>query len=151
LARALVARFSEKFKRGPLTVSAGAIRVLEAFPWPGNIRQLENALQQAVLTSTGPELLPEHLSPAVCGAPSTPAGPGGSPSPEAPPSLAEQRGEQERRVIGRALAEANNCRSRTARALGISRVTLYNKMKKYGLLEGSRPWPRSARGNGEGE
>jgi DNA-binding NtrC family response regulator len=35
--------------------------VLQSFPWPGNIRQLENAVQLAVLVSRGPELLEEHL------------------------------------------------------------------------------------------
>jgi transcriptional regulator with PAS, ATPase and Fis domain len=149
LSRAMVVEFSKKFKKNLFTISDEAIESLEAFPWPGNIRQLENALQQAVLMSTGRELLREHLPPAVRDAifapPTAAASAARAP---APGSLAEQRDEQERRAIERALTEANNCRSRAAQALGVSRVTLYNKLKKYGLLEGPRPWPGNARGNG---
>jgi transcriptional regulator with PAS, ATPase and Fis domain len=57
-------------------------------------------------------------------------------------SLAEHRGLHERCAVERALEEAKQCRSRAAQALGISRVTLYNKMKKYGLVDRPRPWAR---------
>src|SRR5262249_39896117 len=61
LARDLAARFGERFGCGPVGVGAEALGLLEAFPWPGNVRQLENVVQQAVLLSDGPELLPRHL------------------------------------------------------------------------------------------
>jgi transcriptional regulator with PAS, ATPase and Fis domain len=133
LARGMVAFFSKKFKKELFGIHPEALRALASFPWPGNIRQLENVIQQSVLMSRGPELLKEHLpqpvrealaAPPAIGrqAPQTPAG-----------SLAQHRDEQERYAIERALAEANNCRSKAAAALGISRVTLYNKLKKYGI------------------
>jgi transcriptional regulator with PAS, ATPase and Fis domain len=133
LARGMVAFFSKKFKKELFAIHPEALRGLEAFPWPGNIRQLENVIQQSVLMSKGPELLKEHL-PQPLREPTASPRPNGTPSPPPPvSSLVEYRDEQERYAIERALAESNNCRSRAAVALGVSRVTLYNKLKKYGI------------------
>jgi two-component system, NtrC family, response regulator HydG len=132
LARAVAARFNTKFGKGLFDVSPRALDALEAFPWPGNIRQLENVVQQAVLVSAGPELLLEHLPPQV-----RDYRPDGR-APAAPPgSLSHNRELLERNVIQRALAHHGYSRSRAAHALGISRVTLYKKMKKYGLMRAS--------------
>src|SRR4029077_2598594 len=65
LARGMAARFNRKFHKDLFDISPQAMAALEAFSWPGNIRQLENVLQHAVLVSAGPELLPEHLPPAL--------------------------------------------------------------------------------------
>jgi len=129
LARAMAARFNTKFGKDLFDVSPRALDALEAYPWPGNIRQLENFVQQAVLVSGGPELLLEHLPPQV-----RDYRPDGR-APAAPPdSLSHSRELLERNVIQRALANHGYSRSRAAHALGISRVTLYKKMKKYGLM-----------------
>ncbi len=133
LARGMVARFNEKYQKDLFRVSPEAVAALEAFPWPGNIRQLENVVTQAVLVSTGPELRREHLPPMVRQHAAPPAAPAPAPVPAG--SLAESRGDHERGIIEQALAEAKNCRSRAAVALGVSRVTLYNKMKKYGIAK----------------
>src|SRR5262249_43646775 len=61
LVRRMIARFNCKFKRDVRDVSAEAVECLEAFPWPGNIRQLENVVQHALLVSTGPDLRFEYL------------------------------------------------------------------------------------------
>lgn len=128
LARAMATRFSGKFGKALFAISAEAQALLEAFPWPGNVRQLENVMQQAVLASSGPELLPEHLPPPLCeGTSGTAAVSAGA--------LATERDHHERRAIERALAEANYCRSRAADVLGICRATLYNKIRKYGLMK----------------
>jgi DNA-binding NtrC family response regulator len=65
LARHLAAEFNASFRKGLFEIHAGTLATLEAFPWPGNIRQLANAIQQAVLRSRGTELRPEHLPQAV--------------------------------------------------------------------------------------
>src|SRR5262249_3500689 len=67
LARDMAARCGERFGRGRLVISAEALALLEGFGWPGNVRQLENVVQQAVLLSDGPELLPRHLPPLLRG------------------------------------------------------------------------------------
>jgi DNA-binding NtrC family response regulator len=132
LVRGMVARYGTKFSKKLFGVCPEAMRALEAFPWPGNIRQLENVIQQAVLTSGGNELKLHHLSPVVnlrADAPvatTTPTnGFGGT--------LKQSRESSERANILRALEKAGQSRTRAAQLLGVSRVTLYKKMKKYGL------------------
>jgi DNA-binding NtrC family response regulator len=91
-------------------------------------------LQHAVLVSSGPELRPEHLPEPIRSLRARTLLAALSRG-EATPVLAESRGESERQQIERALTEAGHSRSRAAYVLGISRVTLYKKMKKYGLME----------------
>lgn len=133
LARAVAAHYNAKFHKSLFDISAEALTALELFNWPGNIRQLENVVQQAVLVSAGPILQASHLPPAVrtyatqmLAQASTP------PRSE---SLASTRAELERTTIQRALVNNGNSKTHAANALGISRVTLYKKMKKYGLMK----------------
>ncbi len=130
LVRGMTARFTAKFRKELFDVSPEAMAALEAYPWPGNLRQMENVVQQAVLLSSGPELLPRHLPPTVREyAPVRAAAVAGEGD-----SLVRSREAMERAVIQRALVSCGYSRSRTAAALGISRVTLYKKMKKYDLM-----------------
>jgi two-component system response regulator HydG len=135
LARGMVARFNAKFHKGLYTINSDVIALLEAFPWPGNIRQLENIVQQAVLLSSGTELLVKHLSALVQNYFLERS----DPPRTSRLSLVRKREESERGAIQRALEESNHSRTRAAQALGVSRVTLYKKMKKYGLL--AKPLP----------
>ena len=131
LSRGMVARYGTRFGKKLFNIAAEAQRALEAFPWPGNIRQLENVIQQAVLTTTGPELRLDHLPAMVHSKAGTAQAAAviGTPN-----SLAQNRETTERTVIVRALEKASFSRTRAAGMLGVSRVTLYKKMKKYGLL-----------------
>ena len=149
LARGMAVRLAQKFGKSLTSISVKAMRNLQAFPWPGNIRQLENVLQQAVLVSTGLELLVRDLPSALRSntRPIRSVGVGFAPSRRLrevnesyPRALAEYRAEGEREIIERALFDARFSRSRAADALGISRVTLYKKMKKYGLMGPSVHW-----------
>jgi DNA-binding NtrC family response regulator len=139
LAAGLTAKFAAKFGTGPAELSPEALRVLETYRWPGNIRQLENVLQQGVLIRTGPRLLPEHL-PAVVRAEATPARRSDGLLPGAPSGNGGAGCERQR--IERALAEHDGHRARTAAALGMSRATLYKRMKSYGLLSLSEAVPQ---------
>ena len=56
-----VAQFSDKFRKSIRSIHPDTLAVLESYPWPGNIRQLENVIQLVVMMSSGPELLPAHL------------------------------------------------------------------------------------------
>jgi DNA-binding NtrC family response regulator len=133
LARALVARFNTKFNKELFDISPQALDALETFPWPGNIRQMENFIQQAVLVSNGSELLVEHLPQQVREyRPAQVAVTTRAPA----DSLTHSREQVERNIIQRTLMINGYSRVHTANALGISRVTLYKKMKKYGLMSG---------------
>jgi two-component system, NtrC family, response regulator HydG len=141
LVRGMVARYSTKFGKRVFGVCPEALRALEAFPWPGNIRQLENVVQQAVLTSSGNELKLHHLSPLVHSRIESPVAPASAPS-SFGGTLKQTRESSERANIVRALEKAGHSRTRAAQLLGVSRVTLYKKMKKYGLFtKASAPLP----------
>jgi transcriptional regulator with PAS, ATPase and Fis domain len=131
LVRGLASRFSQKFGKELFAISPEAMAAFEAFPWPGNIRQLENVIQQAVLMSQGPELLWPHLPRLIQDHAEAGFSTNGAPK----DSLAQSREDVERSTIQRALMKHGYTRSRAANALGISRVTLYKKMKKYGLMD----------------
>ena len=107
-------------------ISTAALRLLLQYDWPGNVRELENAMERAVLLETAAVLqagsLPPALSPVIPAAvdPSLPA---------AVLPLAEV----ERQALVQALEVAGHQVPRAAQALGVSRATLYRKLKKHGL------------------
>jgi len=113
------------------------IECLLHYPWPGNVREMENAIRSAVIYSQNGRMtkdtLPTHI---VDGH----AGPANDSSVAA--FFSVRRGESlenrievtEKDIIEQALLSNNFSRTNTARHLGISRVTLYNKMRKYGIL-----------------
>ncbi len=137
LVRGMAARFNTKFRKELFDVSKDALAALRAFPWPGNIRQLENAVQQAVLVSNGPVLLREHLPPPIREYAPPPILNGNGHHKAVDESLSNSIDAVERNFILKALEKHGNSRARAAEALGISRVTLYKKMKKYGLMPAS--------------
>jgi transcriptional regulator with PAS, ATPase and Fis domain len=142
LVRGMVARYGTKFGKRLMSICPEAMRALEAFPWPGNIRQLENVIQQAVLVSSGNELKVHHLSPLVHTRAEMPAPVAAASSGSFGGTLKQSRESMERANILRALEKAGQSRTRAAQLLGVSRVTLYKKMKKYGLFsKNSMPMP----------
>jgi DNA-binding NtrC family response regulator len=131
LVRGMAARFNTKFRKDLFDLSPQALAALQTFQWPGNIRQLENAVQQAVLVSSGPTLLLDHLPQPIREYSPPPIKLNGQSSGQ---SLVHNREALEREVIQKALAAHGYSRARAALSLKISRVTLYKKMKKYGLM-----------------
>lgn len=136
LARGMAVRFAQKFNKELYDIHPEAMAALESFAWPGNLRQLENVVQHAVLMTNGPELQLRHLPASVQ---EIQQAMGVDDVPILGDSLHQQRDQAERNVIQRALVSSGFNRTRAADALGISRVTLYKKMKKYGLLKESAP------------
>jgi two-component system, NtrC family, response regulator HydG len=131
LAAKAVARACARFHKEPMEVSAEAQAALEAYPWPGNIRQLENVIQNAVLFGTGSVLRLKHLPQSLQDHALRHSGGGrGTDS-----SLGLNREIHERSVIHKTLLDCDyNC-SNAAKVLRVSRTTLYKKIKKYGLME----------------
>jgi len=89
------------------------------FPWPGNVRELRNAVEHAYVTLSGEVLTLGDLPPEVCSGPID-----GKPAPD----------DAARRRILEALDQSGGNRSKAAKALGFSRVTLWKKMQKLGLV-----------------
>ena len=113
-------RYSKELKRETSGFSDDARCRMLAYPWPGNVRELQNRVKRAVLLSDSPLLAWQDLGV------DTTVGSSKSHRGKMPES-------DERERIGRSLAESGGNVSRAAESLGISRVTLYKKMRKYGL------------------
>lgn len=106
----------------PRSVSADALALLAGYDWPGNIRELANVMERAVLLCDGLEVLPAQL----------PAEISRGERADLPVETAELAG-QERAMILKSLQENRWNQSKTARALGISRDNLRYRIKKYNL------------------
>jgi DNA-binding NtrC family response regulator len=113
------------------------IQALQMYPWPGNVRELENAVRSAVIYSTDgkliPDALPQHILEGSCGPANDPSVAGFFAAKNGE-SLGNRMELTEKDMIEQALLNHNFSRTNTARHLGISRVTLYNKMRKYGIM-----------------
>ena len=118
--------YAREHRRPIRAVAEETLRLLRESPWPGNVRQLRNAIERAVVMSEGEVLLPQHL-PVDVGA-ATEFAAGGRPDPPLC-TLAEM----ERRMIQRALHETGRSYSLAADLLGIHRNTLRRKIAEYGL------------------
>jgi len=102
-----------------------AVRAMTAYPWPGNVRELQNVLEYASLQAGEADIEPGHL-PAEIRATAGPAAAGGAPRPSS---------DEERLGLRSVLERCGWNRSRAARELGVSRVTLWKRMKKLGVGE----------------
>jgi len=110
--------------------SGETLAVLQAYDYPGNIRELENAVEQAIAFTTGPVIRPEDLPEVLR---SGPRSKGDGPAP-----AAGTLEEMERELILRRIHELNGNLSLAARALGIGRTTLWRKMKAYRIEPSGR-------------
>jgi PAS domain S-box-containing protein len=121
LAREILAELGRRGGNMRADLTGDAVRVLEDYAWPGNIRELRNALERALILSRGKPIEPRHL-PAELAAPPPPSS---RPPSDAPPRSLD---EMERVAIVRALEETGGNRTRAAERLGISRSTLKRKL-----------------------
>jgi DNA-binding NtrC family response regulator len=116
--------------RWPSRISSAALAKLAAYPWPGNIRELENVLSRAALLSDGEEIRPADL-PLGDTAPEVPVGPIDGKTLKEIVSDAVRA--VERQAIRDALARAEGSPARAAKILGISRASIYNKLREYDI------------------
>ncbi|GMV14784.1 MAG: hypothetical protein AMXMBFR56_30080 [Polyangiaceae bacterium] len=119
----------------PVRMSREALDRLVAFPWPGNIRQLENEIRRAlVLCDEGIDL--SHLSPEVA------SGSSGVARPENELDLRARVDELEATLLEKALAKTGGNQTRAAELLGLSRFGLQKMMKRLGVGQPPRPGRR---------
>ena len=136
LARHFCTTFAKANHKPSLSFEASALALLGEAPWPGNVRQLQNFVERAVVLSEGTRIRREHIEREI-----EAQWQGGAHLSEArgahdrveDPSLEVRRGEAEREAILKALRSSGNNRTVAARILAVSRRTLYNKLREHGL------------------
>ena len=139
LARQILDAFAREVGRAAPDVSLAALAVLKAYHWPGNVRELRNVLETAAIRNRSGAIHPEdlRLRPASTREPGA-----------AIPSLAEV----ERAHLQRALAAMDGHVARTAKALGISTSSLYERLKRFEITTGrpAQVVPGAATGPADG-
>jgi DNA-binding NtrC family response regulator len=137
LIQSFLEEFAIRLGRSIPSIRPEAMRALLSHTWPGNIRELRNAIERSVALcadhAIGLDDLPDSCQQGLAGIPASvaPAPPAVAP---APASLLQSKEEAERASILQALVRNGNNRLRAAAELGISRMTLYKKLHKYDLM-----------------
>ena len=115
-----VRRTSEK--KDPQDFSSEAMRIILNYRWPGNVRELENTIEHAVVLAKGSTVEAVDLPPFLAGSRA-----------QAPPAASKTITDTEARLLREVLEECNWNKTEAAQRLGISRSTLYEKIRKYQL------------------
>ncbi|MGA3173462.1 MAG: sigma-54 dependent transcriptional regulator [Syntrophorhabdales bacterium] len=123
-------KFCKAYKKKISAVKPGVLEAMYGWPWKGNIRELANIIERAVLLAEDENLTLDCLAIGQA-----PARNGKDPAGGAPLPLKQVVEEAEKAAILKALRAAGNSRTTAARLLGISRRALYDKMAKYGVDE----------------
>ncbi|MGB3425984.1 MAG: sigma 54-interacting transcriptional regulator [Castellaniella sp.] len=133
LAEGMVSRLCRQWNRPGVTLASHAMAQLRSYHWPGNVRQLQNLIERGIslIEADVIEAFPDDWFDG--------SAPVADTAPEAGPSMSLEA--VERMAIGRAVGHCDFNVSQAAKVLGISRPTLYKKMKQYGLLPADRGRP----------
>ncbi len=123
LAHAFVRRFSQEQNRGSMTLGEEAIRAIEAHPWPGNIRELENCIKRAVIMVDGSQIAAQDIGLDTFELDQS----------ENPFDLRTIRDKAEKNAIISVMGHVNGNVVKAAEILGVSRPTLYDMMHRLGL------------------
>lgn len=118
LAERFIVRYGEKYNKTGLMLSGEAADKLKTHSWEGNIRELQNVIEKAVIMCDGDIILLNHIE---------------LHTPQCPLNENQTLEEMERQTIANAIAQCGGNLSQVAQQLGITRQTLYNKIKRYGL------------------
>ncbi|MBI4938227.1 MAG: sigma 54-interacting transcriptional regulator [Nitrosomonadales bacterium] len=143
LATTVLSGLMSHYKRDDISLSPQAMDILLGYDWPGNVRELANALEYALVHADGAAIRPQHF-PAELGSAMPPfSGYGGG---NAAPAISGSGGEvpltryyrgpaaaSEKELILAKLAEAGGNKSAAAEKLGMSRTTLWKRLKLYGI------------------
>jgi DNA-binding NtrC family response regulator len=129
LMQAFLAEFNDRNNKSVSAVDPSAMRMMEQYNWPGNVREVRNVIERAVILANGEFIEPKHLPPLVTDSPDV-----------VKPVIALEPGttveEAERRLILMTLEHTRDNKTRAAEILGISLKTLHNKLNK---LRGRTP------------
>jgi DNA-binding NtrC family response regulator len=126
LVQSFISDFNGRDNKSIRAVDAEAMRVLQRYDWPGNIRELRNVIERATILAQGDFIEPQHLPPDLSSERPKPA-PGHALTP------GMRVDEAERQLIELTLAHTRNNKTRAAEILGISLKTLHNKLQRFRL------------------
>jgi transcriptional regulator with PAS, ATPase and Fis domain len=137
LAQKMIEELNRRGGRQVVRIAPAARAILEGYAWPGNVRELRNVLEYAYVVGEGPVLLPSDLPPELTEPdPESLGDPSASVVANVPPPVRQPGDSPEVVRIRRALERAGGCREQAARMLGMSRVTLWRRMKSLGITTG---------------
>ena len=122
-----ITHFNRKTGKQIRTIASEALDVLISYHWPGNIRELENAMEQAFVRCQGEVIKLEHLPPLIRD----------SLKRSTKVEFKESQNpfeEAEKQMLIQVLQKVSGSRIKAARLLGVSKATLWRKMKKYGMI-----------------
>ncbi len=111
-------------------ISNAAMEVIVNYHWPGNVRELKSAFEYAFVTCDQPLIQPEHLPPDVL------SGKNAHSVHKTGSQRAMSRDEKKKQELIDALRKTGGNRSRAAEILGVSRVTVWNRIKRYNISAG---------------
>ncbi|OOG51161.1 PEP-CTERM-box response regulator transcription factor [Polaromonas sp. C04] len=123
LAHAFVRRFAQEQKRSAMTLREDAVRAIEQYSWPGNIRELENCIRRAVIMAEGSQISSEDIGLADSVADEI----------DTSLDLRNIRDNADKQAIIAALGRVNGNMAKAADLLGVTRPTLYDLMYRLGL------------------
>ncbi len=117
--------FGKKFTKPQIMLTPESLELLHAFTWPGNIREVKNVIERAVLSCEGRKINPEHLPSALQISKQIDR--------RKPVSISTDLHNREKQLITTVLKDCNWNQSEASRALSITRNTLRYRIKKYGI------------------
>ena len=135
IAEAILTRLARRTNAAPTALSADAVHALQSYPFPGNVRELENVLERALTLSSEGVITPEHIR-LRAGVPPTatePPAPGGVAAAEGSTALGSQLEGIERDAIIKALEKTRYNKTAAAKLLGMSFRALRYRIKKLGI------------------
>jgi two-component system, NtrC family, response regulator PilR len=135
IAEAIVQRLARRANVTAPDISVEAVRTLEAYSFPGNVRELENVLERAMTLSTGGTITPEHIRVRTAARPPPPEQATTTPAivPAETPALGSQLENIEREAIVKALERTRYNKTAAAKLLGMSFRALRYRIKKLGI------------------
>ena len=136
LANHFIRHHGAKYQRPELALAPCAVRALEGYHWPGNIREMSHLMERAVLLSQGSRLTVEdlHLSNAYHGSSTPSAAAIPTPQPEEHETPIMTLAEAELKLLKQALRETNDNITQAAKLLGLTKSSMYRRLEKYQLV-----------------